>query len=264
MQPAPPSSNGDRLRPILTLVAIVGTLGVNVFSNIAPLNGLNIGEISNTLFADVKVTPANYAFVIWGLIYVGLIAFGIYQLRPEQRHNLTLQRISYLLMAACIAQIIWVFLFLGRQFVLSVVAMLGILVPLAMMFLLLKKRHDRCSRLEKWFVQIPISVYFGWITVATVVNVATALYSVGWRGGGISSDVWTVILLGVSAAIAGVIAIRHQDLAYVLVIVWAFVAIAVRQWGIPFIAIPAIGLAIGLLVTLLLKRLSHQPASPET
>ncbi|MBD2464852.1 tryptophan-rich sensory protein [Oscillatoria sp. FACHB-1407] len=256
MQPA--SSNSDRLRAILTLIAILGTLGVNVVSNIAPLNGLNIGEISNTIFADVKVTPANYAFVIWGLIYAGLIAFGVYQLRSENYRNIKLQRTSYLIIAACIAQIIWVFLFLGRQFVLSVVAMLGILIPLAMIYLHLRTRHERISRQEQWSVYIPMSVYFGWITVATVVNVATALYSLGWTGGGISAEVWTAIMIGVSAAIAAVIAFRYQDWAYVLVIVWALVAIAVRQLSIPLIAVTAIVLAIALLFIPPLKRLTDK------
>lgn len=257
MQPAS-SSRRDRLWAILTLVAIVGTLGVNIFSNIAPLNGLNIGEISNTIFADVRVTPANYAFVIWGLIYVGLIAFGIYQLRPIPQLQVQLQRSRYLLIAACLAQIIWVFLFLGRQFVLSVVAILGILIPLALIYLQLRTRQDRVSRSERWFLRIPISVYFGWITVATVVNIASALYSLGWTGGGISADVWTAIAIIISAAIASVIAIRYHDWAFVLVIIWALVAIAVRQWGTPIIATTAVTLAIALAILLLASKFVQQ------
>jgi hypothetical protein len=250
------SSNRDRLPSLLTLGAIVGTLAVNVFSNISPPNGLNIGEISNTIFADVQVIPARYAFAIWGLIYVGLIAFGIDQLRPQQQHNPTLHRSRYLLIAACLAQIIWVFLFLSRQFVGSVVAMLAILVPLALMYVELRRGTNRISRRDRWFVQIPISVYLGWITVATVVNVASALYSLGWTGGGISSELWTAIVIGVSAAIALVIAIRYQDWAFGLVIVWAFVAIALRQWSVPLIAVTALVLAGVVLVVLQIRQMT--------
>ena len=75
------------LLPWLTLAAIIGTFVVNLWSNLAPPDGQTIGEISNTRFAEVQITPANYAFAIWGVIYIGLFAFGYHQLLPAQRHN---------------------------------------------------------------------------------------------------------------------------------------------------------------------------------
>ena len=72
---------------IATIAAILGAIVVNALSNFFPLNGLSIGAISNTLFGEVLVTPANYAFAIWGVIYLGLIAFGIYQAAPARRDN---------------------------------------------------------------------------------------------------------------------------------------------------------------------------------
>lgn len=89
---------------IATLFAILATLTINVLSNFFPLKGANIGEISNTILQGVQITPANYAFAIWGLIYIGLIAYGIYQLRPTQRRDPTLQRVDILLIVACVAQ----------------------------------------------------------------------------------------------------------------------------------------------------------------
>lgn len=80
-------------------------------------------EISNTLFKNVLIIPANYAFAIWGLIYLGLFAFGIYQALPNQRDEPDLRKTGYLLMIACVAQSIWVYLFLSRLFALSVIAM---------------------------------------------------------------------------------------------------------------------------------------------
>lgn len=241
------------LRQILTLVAIFATLGVNTYTNLSPPTGVNIGQLSNTLFANVRVIPANYAFAIWGLIYIGLIAFGIYQLNPNRRQNSTVRKVGDWLTIACIAQIFWVFLFLYQQFWLSVIAMLAILLPLILIFQTLKTEQPRPSREERWFVHIPMSVYLGWITVATVVNIASALYSSGWNGWGISSEVWTIVLMVISAAIAAAIVLQRRDAAFALVIVWALVAIAVRQWSIAAIGITALVLAAGVAILTAVK-----------
>ena len=231
---------------IATIAAILGAIVVNALSNFFPLNGLSIGAISNTLFSEVLVTPANYAFAIWGVIYLGLVAFGIYQAAPARRDNARLQRVRSPIIAASLFQSLWVFAFQGRLFWLSVVVMIGILLSLVSAFLQSKKDSDRISRAEKWLIQIPIGVYFGWITVATVVNIASALYNSGWTGSGISPAIWTVILSAISAAIAVTITLQYRDIAFPAVIIWALVAIALRQTSQSAILITEIGLAIGL------------------
>ncbi len=225
------SSSGFSLS-IATLIAIVATLFVNTVSNFFPPQGLNIGEIANTILKGVQITPANYAFAIWGLIYLGLIAYGIFQLRPDQRSNPTIQKVDGLLIIACLAQIVWVYLFTMRQFWLSVVAMLAILLSLIGAYLQLRSGSQRTNREQKWLVQTPFSVYLGWISVATIVNVASALYSSNWNGGGISPTTWTVIMLIVGAIIAAIVALQRADVALTLVFVWAYVAIAIRQFTI--------------------------------
>lgn len=261
MQFSSPRPGSDRLRQWLTIAAILGTFGVNIWSNLFPLNGLNIGAVSNTFFADVQIIPANYAFAIWGVIYLGLFAFGIYQLLPAQRQNPRFRRVDYLLVAACVAQAIWVFLFLSRLFALSVVAMLAILLSLVGVYLglgapqrLAPSATPKESRQEQWFVRLPISIYLGWITVATVVNIASALEAANWDGWGIPSTIWTIALMGVSAAIAAVILLQRRDTAYALVIIWSLVAIGVRQRATPAIAVTAGVLAIGLAGLILVKR----------
>ena len=131
-------SNGnskDILRQFITLAAVILAFIVNVLSNIFPLNGLTIGGVSNTLFKEVLIIPANYAFAIWGLIYIGLFAFAIYQVLPSQRENPNLRKTGYLLTIASIAQSVWVYLFLSRYFAASVIAMLWILIPLIIIYL---------------------------------------------------------------------------------------------------------------------------------
>jgi hypothetical protein len=247
--------NRDILRQFLNLSAILAAFGINVLANVAPLNGLSIGEISNTFFKEVLITPANYAFAIWGLIYLGLITFGVYQGLPAQRQNPSLRRMGYLLVLACFAQISWVFLFQYRLFALSLVAMLGILLPLIGIYLRLGIGNGWVPRQQKWFVHIPLSIYLAWISVATIVNVALTLYNLGWSGWGINPEVWTAIALLAGAAIAATVIIQRADIAFTFVIVWAFVAIAVRQANRPLIAATAAGLAFVLVLLLFLSML---------
>ncbi len=247
--------NRDILRQFTNLSAIIAAFAINVLANIAPFNGLTIGEISNTVLGGVLITPANYAFAIWGVIYLGLIALGVYQGLPSQRQNPTLRRMGYLLVFSSLAQIAWVFLFQYQLFALSLVAMLAILLPLIGIYQRLEISKHWVSRSQKWFVHIPLSIYLAWISVATIVNVALTLYKLGWNGWGISPQVWTAIALLAGAAITATLIIQRADMAFTLVIVWAFVAIAVRQVDKPPIALTAGGLAFALVLLLFLHLL---------
>ena len=239
---------------ILALVAILATLTINALSNFFPLKGANIGEISNTVFQGVQITPANYAFAIWGLIYIGLIAYGIYQLRPAQRRDPTIGRASVLLIVACMAQIVWVYLFTMRLFWLSVVAMLVILVALISAYLQLGVGKVQVLRDRQWLAHIPFSIYLGWISVATVVNIASALYSSNWDGWGINSTYWTAIMLVVATIIAAMVVIKRADIPFTCVFIWAYVAIAIRQLNNPTISITAVASAIILGILLVFSR----------
>ena len=239
---------------IATLVAILATLTINALSNFFPLKGANIGEISNTVFQGVQITPANYAFAIWGLIYIGLIAYGIYQLRPAQRRDPTLQRVSILLIVACVAQITWVYLFTMRLFWLSVVAMLVILLALISAYLQLGVGKVQVLRDRHWLAHIPFSIYLGWISVATIVNIASALYSSNWDGWGINGSYWTAIMLVIATIIAAIVAIKRVDIAFTGVFIWAYVAITVRHLNNPTISVTAIASAIILGILLLFSR----------
>ncbi|MDX2230626.1 MAG: tryptophan-rich sensory protein [Leptolyngbyaceae cyanobacterium bins.349] len=248
----------DRPRQFITVFAILGSFVVNAISNIRPLNGESIGQISNTQFANVLITPANYAFAIWGVIYLGLIGFAAYQFLPPRQQHSELKRISYLLVLACVAQAAWVYLFLARLFALSVVAMVVILLCLIGIYQALDRgparpfgRDRTPSPQDRWLLRIPFSVYLGWIAVATIVNVALALYSAGWTGWGLAPEVWTVLLLIVATGLGIVLLLQRQDIAFGLVLVWALLAIAVKRATIPLIALTAISLSailVGLMI----------------
>jgi hypothetical protein len=216
----------ERVGPIVTCVAIIAAFVTNIWANIAPPNGLTIGEISNTLFGDVLITPANYAFAIWGVIYLGLIAFAIYQLLPSQTENNLARSVGYKIVGASIAQIIWLFCFLNRQFALSLVAMAAILIQLLLAYLVINKGSH--SRQQKWLIVIPLNIYTAWISVATIVNGATVLDFWNWDGWGISPEIWTVIML-IVAGIIGSISAMQKNISFVAVYLWALTAIAIRN-----------------------------------
>jgi hypothetical protein len=241
----------SRLTPYATLLAIVGTFLVNAWSNIDPINGESIGAISNTVFRDVLIIPANYAFIIWGLIYLGLIALGIYQLLPRQRSRSDLNPVRYGLILSSVAQGIWVFLFLYRMFWGSLIAMAVILVSLIYSYGH-QRRSPTLSRRDRWLVNRPLSLYLGWISVATIVNGAIALYSAGWTDLGLGMPAWTVIMLAVATLLGSGMALLYRDAVFAGVLIWAFVAIAVRHADQGLITPVAIGAAVVLAIVLLI------------
>ncbi len=253
MKASTTKSNSGMGIAIATLFAILATLTVNVLSNFFPTKGANIGRISNTILQGVQITPANYAFAIWGLIYIGLIAYGIYQLRPSQRRDPTIQRVDILLIVACAAQIVWVYLFTMSLFWLSVVAMLVILLALIGAYLQLGV-GIRVLRDRLWLAHIPFSIYLGWISVATIVNIASALYISNWNGWGINATNWTAIMLVVATAIGAIVAIQRADIAFICVFIWAYIAIAIRHLDNPTILITAVASAIILGILLVVGR----------
>ncbi|MEM6836503.1 MAG: tryptophan-rich sensory protein [Cyanobacteria bacterium P01_C01_bin.120] len=241
---------------IATPIAIIGTLVVNTLSNFYPPGGKNVGEIANTTLAGVLITPANYAFAIWGLIYLGLIAYGIYQLGANQRRDPIIRPVNRLLIIACVIQMGWIFLFTLQYFTGSTVAMLGILLSLMGAYGVL--RMDRIDRRRRWLAVYPISIYLAWISVATIINVASALYDAGWRGG-LTGVAWTVIMIWVSVAIALFVIFTRQDIPFTLVYVWAYVAIAVRHADTPAILVTSIAASVLLVGMLALVRLGKLP-----
>ncbi|MGB0564217.1 MAG: tryptophan-rich sensory protein [Spirulinaceae cyanobacterium] len=213
------------LRALLTFLTIIATFVVNAWSNIQPLGGESIGVISNTTFREVMITPANYAFIIWGVIYLGLIAFGLYQLLPGQRDRTDLNPVRYALIISSLAQIVWVFLFLLRLFWASGLAMLAILAALVWGYSQ-RRAQGNLPRRDSWFVERPLSLYLGWISVATVVNGAIVFYSWGWQQ---AMPLWTAVMIGVAALLGCGMTWLYRDLVFPGVFIWAFAAIAVRH-----------------------------------
>jgi benzodiazapine receptor len=254
----------DTLRQWVNVLAVLAVIVINGLANALPLNGLTTGEISDRF--QVYFVPAGYVFAIWGLIYVGLIAFAVYQALPAQRDNPRLRSIGYLFALSCVANIAWLFLWHYEVFPLTLVAMLSLLLLLIAIYLRLDIGRAQVPTAEKWLVHVPFSIYLGWITVATIANVTSLLDYLNWSGWGISPEAWTVIMLVAGVGIASAVSLTRGDVAYMLVIVWAFAGIAVKHPGTPVVA-PAAWVTTALAALMLVvgwvfrKRLRAQDAT---
>jgi benzodiazapine receptor len=237
------------IRQIVNIIVTIAVIVVNGLANALPLNGQNTGEISDRF--DIYFVPAGYVFAIWGLIYLGLIAFTVYQALPSQRDNPRLRRIGTLYALSGVANIAWLFLWHYEQFVWTIVAMLALLLSLIAIYLRLGIGRTRVSPAETWLVRVPFSIYLGWVTVATIANATQLLDYVGWNGWGIAPQVWAVIMLLAATLITLAVSFSRGDVAYVLVIVWAVVGIALKHSDTLLVAISA-WVAVGLVLLSLL------------
>lgn len=229
--------NRDTLRQIVVVVGVLATIVVNTLANALPLNGLQTGEISDRF--PIYFVPAGYVFSIWGVIYLGLLAYAVYQALPSQRANARLRDIAAPFLVASAANIAWIFLWHYERFPATLVAMGALLLSLIVVYLRLGTGRMRVPTAERWAVRVPFSIYLGWITVATVANVTQVLYYVRWDGWGIAPEAWAGIMLAVAVVLAALMALTRRDVAYLAVLAWAFVGIAVKHAAVPTVALAA-------------------------
>lgn len=215
------------VRQTANVLAVAATIVVNALANALPLNNQTTGEIADRF--PIFFVPAGYVFAIWSLIYVGLVGFAVFQALPAQRDNPRLRAVGYLLVLASAFNISWLLLWHYEVFPLTLVVMIGLLLSLIAIYRRLEIGRASVSTGEVWLAHVPISIYLGWITVATIANASQVLYYLGWDGWGLSGQAWTAVVLAVAVAIAGLVAWRRRDVAYLLVLVWAFPGIAVKH-----------------------------------
>jgi hypothetical protein len=230
----------------IMIASLVLVLVVNGLANILPINGLTTGEVSDDF--PILFVPAGYVFSIWGLIYLALIAFAIYIVTPRGRENEKIDSIAWWFVAANIFNSTWVFLWHYLQFPLTLIAIVGLLVSLIAIFLKLGIGVEPRPLLERLVVAATFSIYLGWATVAVVANFAQTLYSIGYRGDPLSQVIWTLLLLLVATGLGIVMIFKRRQVAYPLVLTWAFVGIYVKQADTPLVAYSALVLGIAIAV----------------
>lgn len=188
-----------------------------------------IGTTSNA--TSPLIVPAPYAFAVWAPIYIGLIVFPIYQLIKNRNDHPAWVELRGWYAANVVANGLWLAASSYDWQWVTVGIIIFMLVSLFRINQLLESIEAAGAEITYWLERFVFSIYFAWITLATVLNVASALTFYDWDGFGVSAVTWTIIMVAIAALIAGYTSRRYRDVAYAGVVVWAFVALALKHWG---------------------------------
>lgn len=221
-------TNDSGLIKWVNIIAFVLTVIVNgLAGSTTILGGKDTAQISD--MNPTLITPAGYVFSIWGVIYILLGVFVVFQALPSQQGKEFQKRISGLFVVSSVANIVWLFLWQFEYLSFSVVLMFLLLASLILIYLRLGIGKSETTTLEKLAVHMPFSVYLGWITIASIANVAVTLVSINWDGFGVSADTWAALVILIALLITLLVVVTRKDVAYALVIIWALIGIAVNQ-----------------------------------
>jgi benzodiazapine receptor len=247
----------------LNIVAFVLTLLVNgLAGSTTIIGGQDTAQVSDKNFT--LITPAGFTFAIWGIIYTLLGLFVIYQALPSDKGK-TAGKVGWFFVLSCVANICWLFLWQFEYLTASVVLMFLLFASLLIAYLRLGISKSPASWRERIAVHAPFGVYFGWITIASIANVAAALVSVGWDGFGLGAETWGILVLLIALLIASLVVLTRRDVAYGLVIIWALIGISANQSGnqkVTLVAqISAVIVAVAVVATVLLEILKSKHKS---
>jgi hypothetical protein len=220
------------LRQILNIVAFVSTVVINILANTIPIAGKTTGELSD-LYPNLFV-PAGITFSIWGVIYILLALFVIYQAKDlvKLKKDPIVDQIGWWFIVTSVANIAWIFAWHYERIFLSLLIMLVLLVALLKIYLGLGIGETKVAGAKKYLVHLPFSIYLGWITVATIANVSALLVAVEWNRFGLSEVFWTALVIIIATVITLLMLKRRGDVFYVIVVIWAFIGIFIRHIAI--------------------------------
>jgi TspO/MBR family len=218
----------DKTR-VVPLAATLMVIAVNAAANIVPINGFNTGQLSDLY--PTGLTPAGWVFSIWSLIYLGLLAFSVAAWRSSGLVGERAAVVAGPYLVNAVANASWIFAWHYRLVPLSFAIMLVILGTLVVIFRRLRARPTT-SRAATWLVDAPFSLYFGWITAATILNFGALLYDLQRYPLGLGMDGWALVSIAVALATYVWMAATTRDVIYSGVFVWAAIGIASRSVGV--------------------------------
>lgn len=245
----------SKLSRWINIFAFVIMVAVNgLAGNTSFIGGKNTAQISDA--NPTLITPAGYVFSIWGVIYLLLGIFVVFQALPSQQGKDFHKKVGWFFVISSILNVCWLFLWQFGQLGFSVVLMFLLLASLLMIYLRLGVGKSKVALNEKLAVHLPFSVYLGWITIASIANVAVAAVSANWDGFGIAAETWATLVIAIALLIALLVVFTRKDVAYGLVITWAMIGISVKQGGNTVVATLtqscAVIVAISVVATLLI------------
>jgi len=218
----------------LNLIAFLATVAVNGLANALPINGKGTGELSDQ-YPNLFV-PAGLTFSIWGVIYILLAIYAVYQLvaglRRQERAVAFFDRIGLLFFVSSLANIAWILAWHYEIVWAAMILMAVLLLSLLAIYLRLRVGVSGASTAEKLMVHLPFSVYLGWITVATVANATALLVDLRWDRWGLSEPFWAVALIAAAVLIALAVLGSRRDIFYTLVVDWALLGILLKRLAV--------------------------------
>lgn len=226
MQP----SARHRLWAGLNLFGLLVTLVMNGLANALPLNGKTTGELSD-VYPNLFV-PAGVTFSIWGLIYLLLMGFVGFQVVCAVRgsgERAALDRVGPWFVVSSVANSLWIVAWHYEHPGLALVLMLALLGSLLAIYLRLGVGRTTADRDRRLLVELPISVYLGWITVATIANVTALLVDLGYGDLSPGPVFWTVAVVLVAVVLGILMIVTRRDRAFASVVVWALAGILVKR-----------------------------------
>jgi hypothetical protein len=209
-----------RISVVLTFLLMIA---INSLANIIPINGINTGNVSDSL--SNLFTPTAITFSIWGVIYVMLALYTFYQYFYRGKFNLN--KVNIWFSISSVSNALWIFAWHYKIIWLSFLFMIVMLTSLIIINNSITK--ETLSVKERLLIRIPFSIYFGWITVATIANTTVLLVSLGWNGFGLSEVLWATVIIIVGALIGLLTTLINRDITYGLVIIWAYIGILIKH-----------------------------------
>lgn len=199
------------------LASSVFAIIINFIAVLLPLNGKTTQFLSDQY--KVFFTPAGYVFSIWGLIYLGILLFSYYQIKnPASISNKT----RYFFILSSFLNAAWIFAWHYEMVFLSVIIIVLLLVSLIIVY------RETIHSNKIFQIRFPISLYLGWISVATIANTTVLLHTLNFNTQNINPETWTAIMIGVASLLGITMLIRHRDYIFNLVIIWAIIGIFVK------------------------------------
>ncbi len=208
------------------VLAVLLIIVMNFLSNAIPFGGNTMAEISNKY--QTLITPAGYAFAIWGLIYLTLAVFAFFQLTKGKEVRFYKLVWPYFLVNA-VANVLWLLAFQNEHIGFSVLIMAIILATLIAIFRLFYRLQRSLGTTRRYFFQVPFSMYFGWICVASIVNVAAYLKSISLPALENIEPLLAMVMIIIAAVLGLTVLIAKKDYVFALTVVWALFGIWIGQ-----------------------------------
>jgi len=222
-----------RTLAVLNFFALLLQVSVSYLTQFKLINTQTVGEVSDkypSLF-----TPAGVTFSIWAIIYAGLAMFCIYHIFKAwtKKHldptNQDTENIGAWFIISNLAAAGWLLSWIYEDLALSLILMavqLGSLIAIHLRMHMYDPSRTLASRIMTMF---PLSIYFAWITVASIANTSVYLVSTGWDGGQLSTIDWTRIVIGLTVLITVLVVTTGRNVMYGLVVVWALYGIIQKR-----------------------------------